>query len=301
MAKMLQFNEEALKSIQKGVEKLAKAVKVTLGPKGRNVVLSKGLGSPISTKDGVAVAKEIVLKDKFENMGVELVKQASSKTADVVGDGTTTAVVLAEAIFRGGIKNVIAGADPMAIKRGIDRAVETVIDRLDKLATPIEKPEEILQIATLAANQDDEAGKMIAKAMEKVGSDGTITLADAKGIETVLDVVEGLQFDKGYLSPYFVTNPEKMMAELAEVQILITDKKLSIAKELVPFLEKVKETKDKPLLIIAEDIEGEALATLVLNKLKGGISLCAAKAPAFGRPPQSHFTGYCSFNRGYCY
>ncbi|QVL57870.1 MAG: chaperonin GroEL [Simkaniaceae bacterium] len=282
MAKMMQFNETALKSILKGVKTLAKTVIVTLGPKGRNVVINKGLGTPLSTKDGVTVAKEISLKNKFENIGAGLVKEASSKTSDVAGDGTTTAIVLAEAIFKEGVKNVIAGANPMSVKRGIDRAVQIMIEELDKLSTPVSKHEEIQQVATISANNDPEIGEMIADAMKKVGKDGTITIADAKGIDTVLDVVEGMQFDKGYLSPYFVTNAEKMSAELSNAQILITDKKLSNAKELVSILEKVMEQGQKPLLIIAEDIEGEALATLVINKLKGGMPLCAVKAPAFG-------------------
>ncbi|MBF5059983.1 chaperonin GroEL [Candidatus Neptunochlamydia vexilliferae] len=282
MAKMLQFNETALKSILKGVRLLAKAVIVTLGPKGRNVVINKGFGSPLSTKDGVTVAKEISLKDKFENIGAQLVKEASSKTSDVAGDGTTTAIVLGEAIFKEGVKNVIAGANPMSVKRGIDKAVQSMIEALDKLATPVQNHEEIKQIATISSNNDPEIGEMIAEAMEKVGKDGTITIADAKGIETVLDVVEGMQFDKGYLSPYFVTNAEKMTAELSNAQILIADKKLSSAKELIPILEKVMEQGQRPLLLIAEDIDGEALTTLVINKLKGGMPLCAVKAPAFG-------------------
>lgn len=282
MAKMMQFNEIALKSILKGVSTLAKTVIVTLGPKGRNVVINKGMGTPLSTKDGVTVAKEIALKDKFENIGAGLVKEASSKTSDVAGDGTTTAIVLAEAIFKEGVKNVIAGANPMSVKRGIDRAVQTMIEELDKLSIPVSKQEEIKQIATISANNDPEVGEMIAQAMQKVGKDGTITIADAKGIEDVLDVVEGMQFDKGYLSPYFVTNGEKMTTELKNGNILITDKKLSNAKELVPILEKVMEKGQKPLLIIAEDIDGEALATLVINKLKGGMPLVAVKAPAFG-------------------
>ena len=282
MAKMLQFNETALKSILKGVKTLAKAVIVTLGPKGRNVVINQGMGSPLSTKDGVTVAKEVALKDKFENIGAQLVKEASSKTSDVAGDGTTTAIVLAEAIFKEGVKNVIAGANPMAIKRGVDKAVQNIVQSLDQLSTPVSKPEEIEQIATISANNDPDVGKMIAEAMQKVGKDGTITIADAKGIETVLDVVEGMQFDKGYLSPYFVTNGEKMTAELSNTALLIVDKKISNAKELVPILEKVMEQGQKPLLIIAEDVEGEALTTLVINKLKGGMPLCAVKAPAFG-------------------
>lgn len=282
MAKMLQFNEEALKSILKGVKTLAKAVIVTLGPKGRNVVINRGFGPPLSTKDGVTVAKEIALADKFENMGAQLVKEASSKTSDVAGDGTTTAIVLAEAIYSQGVKNVIAGADPMSLKRGIEKAVETMNNALTALATKISKPEEVKQIATISANNDEEIGEIIAKAMEKVGKDGTITIAEAKSIDTTLDVVEGMQFDKGYVSPYFVTNAEKMTVELDNALVLITDKKLSSVRDLVPLLEKVMEKGQKPLLIIAEDIEGEALATLVVNKLKAGLPLCAVKAPAFG-------------------
>ena len=282
MAKMLQFNEEALKSILKGVKTLSKAVIVTLGPKGRNVMINKGFGAPLSTKDGVTVAKEIVLKDKFENMGAQLVKEASSKTSDVAGDGTTTAIVLAEAIYSLGVKNVIAGADPMSVKRGIDKAVEKMNEALDKLATKISKPEEVKQIATISANNDPEIGAIIAQAMEKVGKDGSITVTEAKGIDTTLDVVEGMQFDKGYLSPYFITNAEKMTVELDNALILITDKKLVSARDIVPILEKVMEKGQRPLLIIADDVESEALATLVVNKLKGGLSLCAVKAPAFG-------------------
>jgi chaperonin GroEL len=282
MAKMLQFNEEALKSILKGVKQLAKAVIVTLGPKGRNVVINKGYGAPLSTKDGVTVAKEITLKDKFENMGAQLVKEASSKTADVAGDGTTTAIVLADAILTAGVKNVAAGANPMSIKRGIDKAVEVMIEALDALAIAVSRPEEIKQIATISANNDSEIGAIIAEAMTKVGKDGTVSIAEAKSIDTTLDVVEGLQFDKGYASPYFVTNPEKMTVELDNPYILITDKKLSNARDLVPILEKLYEKGQKPLLVIAEDIEGEALATLVVNKLKAGMPVCAAKAPAFG-------------------
>jgi chaperonin GroEL len=282
MAKMLQFNEEALKSILRGVKTLAKAVIVTLGPKGRNVVINKGFGAPLSTKDGVTVAKEITLKDKFENMGAQLVKEASSKTSDVAGDGTTTAIVLAEAIYSIGVRNVIAGANPMSVKRGIDKAVEKMNEALDKLATKISKPDEVKQIATISANNDPEIGSIIAEAMEKVGKDGTITIAEAKGIDTTLDVVEGMQFDKGYLAPYFVTNAEKMIVEYDNALILITDKRLSNARDLVPILEKVMEKTQRPLLVIADDVEGEALATLVVNKLKAGLPLCAVKAPAFG-------------------
>ena len=255
---------------------------VTLGPKGRNVVIHKGFGAPLSTKDGVTVAKEIVLKDKFENMGAQLVKEASSKTSDLAGDGTTTAIVLAEAIFSYGVKNVIAGANPMGVKRGIDQAVEALCRALDALAIPVTSPEEIRQVATISANNDADIGAILAEAMHKVGKDGTIAIAEAKGIDTTLDVVEGLQFDKGYLSPYFITNAEKMTVELEDAYVLITDKKISSAKELVPILERVIEQGRKPLLIIAEDLDNEALATLVLNKVQGGLSVCAVKAPAFG-------------------
>lgn len=282
MSKLIKHQEEGLRSLLVGVRKLAKAVIVTLGPKGRNVVIKKSYGSPLSTKDGVTVAEEIILKDKFENMGAQLVKEASKKTADVAGDGTTTAIVLSEAIFSEGVKNVIAGSDPMSLKRGIDKTVAFLDEILKKAAVTISKPEEIKQIATISANNDLEIGEIIAEAMNKVGNDGTITIAEARGIETTLNVVEGLQFDKGYLSPYFVTNPEKMAVELADPYIFITDKKLSNVKDVVTILEKVREMEQRPLLIIAEDIDGDALATLVINKLKGGISLCAVKAPAFG-------------------
>lgn len=279
---MMQFNEKALKSVLRGVKTLAKAVIVTLGPKGRNVVINKGFGSPLSTKDGVTVAKEITLKDKFENMGVQLVKEAASKTSDIAGDGTTTAIVLAEAIFAEGVKNVIAGANSMAVKKGITKALERMIKALDELATKITKHEEVKQIATISANNDPEIGAIIAEAMAKVGKDGTITIAEAKGIDTTLDVVEGLQFDKGYVSPYFVTNAEKMSVELENPLIFITDKKISSVKDLVPLLEKVMEKGPRPFLIIADDIDGEALATLVVNKIKAGLPICAVKAPAFG-------------------
>lgn len=281
MAKLLQFNEEALKSCLNGVRTMSKAVKVTLGPKGRNVVILQGFGSPLSTKDGVTVAKEITLKDKFENMGAQLVKEASSRTNDVAGDGTTTAVVLAEEILNLGVKNVLAGANPMDIKRGIDKAVTAVTKRLDELSKMVDTNDEILQIATISANNDKEIGKIIAHAMEKVGKDGTITVAEAKGIQTTCDVVEGLRFDKGYASPYFVTSAEKMLVELDNPFVLITDKKISNAKELVPVLEMIHEMQ-KPLLIIAEDVDSDALTTLVLNKIKAGLSVCAVKAPAFG-------------------
>lgn len=282
MAKLLQFHEEALKSILKGVKTLSKAVIVTLGPKGRNVVIHKGFGAPLSTKDGVTVAKEIALKDKFENMGAQLVKEASSKTADLAGDGTTTAIVLAEAIFSLGVKNVIAGANPMGVKRGIDKSVDALLKTLDSLAIQVTSPEEIKQVATISANNDSDIGSIIADAMQKVGKDGTITIAEAKGIDTTLDVVEGLKFDKGYLSPYFITNAEKMSAELEGAYVLITDKKISSAKDLIPVLEQVMENGRRPLLIIAEDVDGEALATLVLNKVQAGLPVCAVKAPGFG-------------------
>lgn len=282
MAKMIQFHEEALKSILKGVKTLAKAVIVTLGPRGRNVVIGKEFGSPLSTKDGVSVAKEIVLKDKYENMGAQLVKEAASKASDVAGDGTTTAIVLSEIIFSEGVKNVTAGADPMAIKRGIDKAVKVIVEALDKLAKPVKTPEEIQQIAALSGNNDPEVGAIIGEAMQKVGKDGIVTIGEAKGIDTVLDVVEGMQFDKGYLSPYFITNGEKMSVEFENGSILITDKKISNVKELVPILEKVMEKGARPLLIIAEDVDSDALATLVINKVKGGLPLCAVKAPGFG-------------------
>ncbi len=284
MTKMFQFNEDALKSILKGVRTLAKAVIVTLGPKGRNVVINKGMGALLSTKDGVTVAKEISLKDKFENMGAQLVKEAASKTADLAGDGTTTAIVLAEAILTGGIKNVIAGANPMSVKKGIEKAAQAMNGALTSLAVRVSKPEEIKQIATISANNDSDIGAIISEAMSKVGKDGTISIAEAKGIETTLDVVEGLQFDKGYSSPYFVTNAEKMSVELDNPFILITDKKLSSARQIVPIMEKLLEKAGAqcPFLIIAEDIDGEALATLVVNKLKAGMLLCSVKAPAFG-------------------
>lgn len=282
MAKMIQFHNEALQSILRGVNKLAKAVIVTLGPKGRNVVIAREYGSPLSTKDGVTVAKEVTLKNKYENMGAQLIKEASSKASDIAGDGTTTAIVLAEYIFKEGVKNISSGANPMDIKQGIEKAVYAIGRELDKLAKPIQTPEEIQQIASISANNDPEIGAIISQAIQKVGKDGIVTIGEAKGIETVLDVVEGMQFDKGYLSPYFVTDAEKMEVCLENVQILITDKKLSNAKELVPILEKITEKSNNPLLIIAEDIDGDALTTLVINKIKGGKPLCAVKAPGFG-------------------
>ena len=282
MAKMLQFNQEALKSILEGVKKLTKAVATTMGPKGRNVVINKGGKSPLCTRDGVTVAEEIFLKDTFENVGVQLVKQASNKASDVAGDGTTTEIVLAYAIYKKKKKNVGSGANPMLLKKGMDKAVTHLLTALDKLATPITSDEEIKQIATISANNDAEIGEIVAKAMQKVGQDGIITIAEAKGIDTVLTVVEGMRIDKGYLSPYFVNNAEKMIVEYENPLILITDKKLSQAKELVPILEKVKETQ-RPLLIIADDMEEEVLTTLVINKLgESSIPVCAIGAPSFG-------------------
>ncbi|MEK7340531.1 MAG: molecular chaperone GroEL, partial [Verrucomicrobiota bacterium] len=282
MAKMLQFNQEALKSILEGIKKLSKAVAATMGPKGRNVVINKGGKSPLCTKDGVTVAQEIFLEDPFENVGAQLVKQASSRASDTAGDGTTTAIVLAYAIYKEGMRNVGSGANPMLLKKGMDKAVAHLLIALDKLAIPITSDEEIKQIATISANNDAEIGEIVAKAMQKVGQDGIITIAEAKGIDTVLTVVEGMQIDKGYLSPYFVNNAEKMIVEYENPLILITDKKLSQAKELVPILEKVKETK-RPLLIIADDMEEEVLTTLVINKLgESPLPVCAIGAPSFG-------------------
>lgn len=282
MSKLLQFHDQALKSLLKGVKLLAKAVKVTLGPKGRNVVINKGFGTPLSTKDGVTVAKEIALKDKFENMGAELVKEVASKTSDIAGDGTTTAIVLAEAIFTAGAKNTSAGVNPMGLKKGIDKAVQTLSEALEKMAIAVSSNEEIKQVGTISGNNDPEIGEMLAKAMEKVGKDGIITVAEAKGIETTLDVVEGMEFDKGYLSPYFINHPESMTVEMEGAYLLITDKKISIAKELVPLLEKLMESGPKPLLIIADDVDSDALALLVVNRLKGDLPVAAVKAPGFG-------------------
>ncbi|MBK8004112.1 MAG: chaperonin GroEL [Gemmatimonadetes bacterium] len=280
-AKELLFNSDARSKLKKGVDALADAVKVTLGPKGRNVVIDKKFGSPTVTKDGVTVAKEVELQDPIENMGAQMVKEVATKTSDLAGDGTTTATVLAQAIYREGLKNVTAGANPMELKRGIDKAVETVIEELKKLSTPSAGKKEIAQVGTISANNDAEIGKLIADAMEKVGKDGVITVEEAKGLETTLETVDGMQFDRGYLSPYFVTDPEKMEAVLEDAYLLIHDKKISAMKELLPVLEKIAQT-GKPLLIIAEDVEGEALATLVVNKLRGTLKVCAVKAPGFG-------------------
>jgi chaperonin GroEL len=280
-AKVLKYREDARASLLRGVNKLADAVKVTLGPKGRNALLEKSWGSPTITKDGVTVAKEIELEDKFENMGAQMVKEVASKTSDIAGDGTTTATVLAQAIFREGCRLIAAGHDPMEIKRGIDQAVESVVDSLKKMSKKIQDEKEISQVGTISANGDRTIGEIIAKAMEKVGKEGVITVEEAKGLETTLDLVEGMQFDRGYLSPYFVTNAEKMTTELEDPYILIHEKKLSNMKDLLPLLEQVARS-GKPLMIIAEDVEGEALATLVVNKLRGTFSCCAVKAPGFG-------------------
>lgn len=281
MAKEILFNTEARDKLKKGVEKISDAVKVTLGPKGRNVILDKKFGAPTVTKDGVTVAKEIELKDPIENMGAQLVKEVASKTADDAGDGTTTATVLTQSIFAHGIKNVTAGANPMDLKRGIDKAVAAVVANLKEQSKPIKDSNEIAQVATISANNDDEIGAMIADAMEKVGKDGVITVEEAKGTDTEVKTVEGMEFDRGYLSPYFVTNTEKMEAELDHPYILIYDKKISSMKELLPVLESTVQT-GKPLLIIAEDVDGEALATLVVNKIRGSLKVAAVKAPGFG-------------------
>ncbi|WP_136081135.1 chaperonin GroEL [Pontiella desulfatans] len=281
MAKQIVFDVEARDALLRGVEKLSNAVKVTLGPKGRNVILDKKFGSPTVTKDGVSVAKEIELEDPFENMGAQMVKEVASKTSDIAGDGTTTATVLAEAIYREGLKNVTAGANPMSLKRGIDKAVEAMVVQLGKLSKTVKTSEEVAQVGTISANGDETIGKIIAEAMEKVGKDGTITVEEAKSIETSLDVVEGMQFDKGYLSPYFVTDANTMEAVMEDPYILLFEKKVSNLQDMLPLLQNVAKT-GKPFMIIAEDIEGEALATLVVNKLRGTLNVCAVKAPGFG-------------------
>jgi chaperonin GroEL len=280
-AKQLQFDEAARHALLRGMEKLSKAVKATLGPAGRNVILDKKYGGPTITKDGVTVAKEIELEDRYENMGAQLVREVASKTSDVAGDGTTTATVLAEAIFREGLKNVTAGANPTSLQRGIMRAVEVIVEDLKKISTNVSGRKEIAQVATVSANWDITIGEIIADAMDKVGKDGTITVEEAKGIETTLEVVEGMQFDKGYLSPYFVTNAENMETVLENAYILIHEKKITSLKDVLPLLEKVAKA-SRPLLVIAEDVEGEALATLVVNKLRGTLQVAAVKAPGFG-------------------
>lgn len=280
-AKQILYSDEARRAIQKGVDKLANAVKVTLGPKGRNVALDKKFGAPTITKDGVTVAKEIELKDPFENMGAQMVNEVASKTSDVAGDGTTTATILAQAIFREGLKNVTAGANPMAIRIGIEKAVDAVVEELKKLSRETKTKKEIAQVGTNSANNDETIGEIIADAMDKAGKDGVITVEEGKGLKMELEIVEGMQFDRGYISPYFITNPDKMETILEDPLILIYDKKISTMKDLLPLLEKVAQ-QGKPLLIIAEDIEGEALATLVVNKLRGTLSCAAVKAPGYG-------------------
>src|ERR687887_1334966 len=280
-AKQLHFGEKARADILTGINKLANAVKVTLGPRGRNVVLDKKFGSPASTKDGVTVAKEIQLEDPFENMGAQMVREVASKTSDVAGDGTTTATVLAQAIFREGSKLVAAGHNPMEIKRGIEKAVEKIVEGLKKQSKPTKDKKEIAQVGTISANGDTTIGQIIADAMEKVGKEGVITVEEAKGLETTLEVVEGMQFDRGYISPYFVTDPARMVAELEDPFILITEKKVSAMADLIPLLEQVVRT-GRPILIVAEEVEGEALATLVVNKLRGTLKAAGVKAPVYG-------------------
>jgi chaperonin GroEL len=298
-AKQLLFDEAARQSLLKGVQKLARAVTATLGPKGRNVVLDKKFGSPTVTKDGVTVAKEIELEDAYENMGAQMVREVASKTSDAAGDGTTTATVLAEAIFREGLKNVTAGASPISLQRGIQKAVDAAVDQLAKIAKKVKDKEEIKQVATVSANWDSTIGEIIADAMDKVGKDGTITVEEAKSIETTLDVVEGMQFDKGYLSPYFVTDAEAMEAKQQDAYVLIYEKKISSLKDLLPILEKIAKS-GKPLLIIAEEVEGEALATLVVNKLRGTLNVCAVKAPGFGDRRKSMLEDIAILTGGKC-
>src|SRR5476651_1748636 len=280
-AKQLIFDEQARQALLRGVQKLSRAVVATLGPKGRNVVIDKKFGSPTVTKDGVTVAKEIELEDPYENMGAQMVREVASKTSDAAGDGTTTATVLAEAIYREGLKYVTSGASPINIQRGINKAVAAAVEHLSKISKKVKDKEEIKQVATVSANWDTTIGEIIADALDKVGKDGTVTVEEAKGIETSLDVVEGMQFDKGYLSPYFVTNAEDLEAVLENAYVLIHEKKISNLKDMLPLLEKIAKA-SRPLLIIAEEVEGEALATLVVNKLRGTIQVCAVKAPGFG-------------------
>ena len=280
-AKQILYSTDARSAMMRGVDQLAEAVKATLGPKGRNVVIDKKFGSPVSTKDGVTVAKEIELKDPFENMGAQMLREVASKTSDVAGDGTTTATVLAQAIFREGVKNVTAGANPMDLKRGIDRAVEVVVEEVKKLSRPTKDKKEIAQVGTISANNDPTIGDLIAEAMEKVGKDGVITVEEAKSMDTSLDIVEGMQFDRGYLSPYFVTDAERMEANLQDAYILLNEKKISNMRDLLPILEQIAKM-SRPLVVISEDVEGEALATLVVNKLRGTLQCAAVKAPGFG-------------------
>jgi chaperonin GroEL len=296
-AKYLEFDTEARSRLKRGVDQLANAVKVTLGPKGRNVVIDKKFGNPTITKDGVTVAKEIELEDPIENMGAQMVKEVATKTSDIAGDGTTTATVLAQAIFREGLKSVTAGANPMSLKRGIDKAVELVVEELKRISAPTKGRKEIAQVGTISANGDKEIGDKIADAMEKVGKDGVITVEEAKGLETTLETVDGMQFDRGYLSPYFITDPEKMEAVLEDAYVLVHEKKISTMKDLLPVLEKVAQAA-KPLLIIAEDVEGEALATLVVNKLRGTLKVCAVKAPGFGDRRKEMLTDIATLTAG---
>ncbi len=298
-AKQLVFSEDARQRILRGVQKLARAVVVTLGPKGRNVVLDKKFGSPTVTKDGVTVAKEIELEDPFENMGAQMVREVASKTSDTAGDGTTTATALAEAIYREGLKNVTAGANPMDLKRGIDKAVERVVQNLESQSKKVKDKSEIRQVAAISANGDDTIGEIISDAMDKVGKDGTITVEEAKSIETTMDVVEGMQFDKGYLSPYFITNAEDMECALENAYILIHEKKISALKDMLPLLEKIAKV-GRPLLVIAEEVEGEALATLVVNKLRGTLHVCAVKAPGFGDRRKSMLEDIAILTGGRC-
>jgi chaperonin GroEL len=279
--KEIKYGMSAREKMMKGVDTLADAVKVTLGPKGRNVLIEKSWGAPKSTKDGVTVAKEIDIEDRFENMGAKMVKEVASKTSDVAGDGTTTATILAQSIYREGSKLVAAGANPMALKRGLEKAVEAVTGELRKISKPTKEKKEISQVGTVSANNDRAIGDIIAEAMEKVGKEGVITVEEAKGMETTLEIVEGMQFDRGYLSPYFVTDPEKMEAHLDEPYIMLYEKKISVMKDLIPVLEQIAKM-GRPLIIVAEDVEGEALATLVVNKLRGTLKCAAAKAPGFG-------------------
>src|SRR5512140_3549546 len=280
-AKEITFHQAAREQILRGVKTLSDAVAVTLGPKGRNVVLEKSFGPPTVTKDGVTVAKEIDLGDRCQNMGAQMVREVATKTSDIAGDGTTTATVLAAAIYGEGMRLVAAGHNPMALKRGIDRAVEVIVEELKKISTRTQGKKEIAQVGTISANGDETIGNIIADAMEKVGKEGVITIEEAKGLETTLDVVEGMEIDRGYISPYFVTNPERMVAEIEDPYILITDRKISAMADLIPVLEQVARS-GKPLLIVADDVDGEALATLVVNKLRGTINVCAVKAPGFG-------------------
>jgi len=296
-AKYLEFSTDARARLKRGVDQLADAVKVTLGPKGRNVVIDKKFGSPTVTKDGVTVAKEIELEDEIENMGAQMVKEVATKTSDLAGDGTTTATVLAQAIYREGLKSVTAGANPMSLKRGIEKAVESVVAELKKISVPTAGRKEIAQVGSISANNDKEIGNLIAEAMDKVGKDGVITVEEAKGLETTLETVDGMQFDRGYLSPYFVTDPEKMEVVLEDAYIVVHDKKISSMKDLLPVLEKVAQA-GKPLLVVAEDVEGEALATLVVNKLRGTLKVCAVKAPGFGDRRKEMLTDIATLTGG---